>query len=86
MAERLALEKDLFGDLLRAAYGKMSAQRAAGIELRAAGRRPAALAADPEWQAYVPKIRPLMITQETRVMKCAPFFVQRLKTMLGSVK
>jgi hypothetical protein len=46
----------------------------------------AALQADPAWQAYLPKIRPLMISQETRVMKCAPFFVERLKKMLVSVK
>jgi len=46
----------------------------------------AALQADPEWQAYVPKIRPLMITQETRIHKCAPFFVERLKKMLAAVK
>jgi hypothetical protein len=37
--------------------------------------------------AEVPeKIRPLMETQETRIMKCAPFFVERLKKMLAAVK
>jgi hypothetical protein len=46
----------------------------------------AALQADPEWQAYLPRNRPLMITQETRIMKCAPFFVERLKKMLAAVK
>jgi hypothetical protein len=44
----------------------------------------AALGADPDWQSYVPKIRPLIITQETRIMKCAPFFVARLKKMLAA--
>ncbi len=46
----------------------------------------AALQADPAWQAYVAKNRPLMISQETRVMKCAPFFVERLKKMLAAAK
>jgi len=46
----------------------------------------AAMQADPEWQAYLPKIRPLMISQETRIMKCAPFFAERLKKMLEAVK
>ena len=46
----------------------------------------AAMGADPEWQAYISKTRPLMETQETRVLKCAPFFVERLKTMLAAVK
>ena len=45
-----------------------------------------AMAADPAWQAYVSKIRPLMIAQETRIMKCAPFFVERLKKMLAAAK
>jgi len=46
----------------------------------------AAMQADPEWQEYVVKIRPLMVSQETRIMKCAPFFVERLKKMLAAVK
>ena len=46
----------------------------------------AAMSADPDWQAYVAKIRPLMKRQETRIMKCAPFFVERLKKMLAAVK
>ena len=46
----------------------------------------AAMSADPDWQSYVAKIRPLMERQETRIMKCAPFFVERLKKMLAAVK
>ena len=46
----------------------------------------AAMQADPEWQAYLPKVRPLMISQETRIHKCTPFFVARLKKMLAAVK
>ncbi len=44
----------------------------------------AAMQADPAWQAYVAKNRPLMLSQETRLMKCAPFFVERLKKMLAA--
>ena len=46
----------------------------------------AAMSADPDWQAYLTKIRPLMRRQESRIMKCAPFFVERLKKMLAAVK
>lgn len=46
----------------------------------------AALMADPAWRAYVAKIAPLIVTQETRLMKCAPFFLERLKKMLAAAK
>ncbi|MEO8204031.1 MAG: NIPSNAP family protein [Betaproteobacteria bacterium] len=44
----------------------------------------AAMQADPAWQAYVAKIRPLLVSQETRVMKPAPFFEERLVKMLAA--
>jgi len=46
----------------------------------------AALHGDPAWQAYPPRIRPLVLMQDTRIMKCAPFFVERLKKMLAAVR
>ena len=46
----------------------------------------AAMQADPEWQAYLGKNRPFMISQESRIMKCAPFFVERLKKMLAAAQ
>ena len=46
----------------------------------------AAMQADPAWQAYAAKIRPLIISQETRMMKPAPFFKPRLDKMLSSTK
>jgi len=46
----------------------------------------AAMQADPDWKIYQGKSWPLMISQESRVMKCAPFFVERLKKMLAAVK
>ena len=49
-------------------------------------RRRAAMQADPDWQAYLVKNRPFMISQETRIMKCAPFFVERLKKMLAATR
>jgi hypothetical protein len=36
-------------------------------------RRRAALAARPEWQAYVAQVAPLFIRQETRLLTAAPF-------------
>ena len=44
----------------------------------------AAMQADPAWQAYVAKVRPLIVSQETRVMKPAPFFKVRLEAMLSA--
>src|SRR4051812_4263144 len=44
----------------------------------------AAMQADPAWQTYIAKNRPLMVSQETRLMKCAPFFLERLKKMLAA--
>jgi hypothetical protein len=46
----------------------------------------AAMQADPAWQTYIAKNRALTLSQETRMMKCAPFFVERLKKMLAAVK
>jgi hypothetical protein len=46
----------------------------------------AAMQADPGWQSYVAKIRPLIVTQDTRVMKPAPFFKERLTKMLAAAK
>src|SRR4029079_8003598 len=43
----------------------------------------AAMSADPDWQEYLKKIRPLMKRQESRIMKCAPFFLERLTQMLA---
>lgn len=43
----------------------------------------AAMQADPAWQAYVAKIRPLIVSQDTRIMKPAPFFKERLAKMLA---
>jgi hypothetical protein len=46
----------------------------------------AAMQADPAWQAYLVKTRPLTETQENRILKAAPFFLERLKKMLAAVK
>ena len=46
----------------------------------------AAMQADPDWKKYLEKSRLLMESQENRIMKAAPFFVERLKKMLAAVK
>jgi len=43
----------------------------------------AAMYADPAWTAYLGKTRQLLEIQETRIMKCAPFFLERFKRMLA---
>ena len=55
-------------------------------DLNDRARRRAAMQADPEWHAYLVKNRPFMLSQETRIMKCAPFFVERLKKMLAATQ
>src|SRR4026207_1014397 len=44
----------------------------------------AAMQADTEWKKYLEKSRPLMETQETRIMKAAPLFLERLKKKLAA--
>ena len=46
----------------------------------------AKMAADPGWQAYVAKIRPLIITQESRILVPTPFFKAQLEKMIAAAK
>ena len=41
-------------------------------------RRRARLAADPGWQSYLQKIRPMLVEQCNRIMRPAPFFEPEL--------
>lgn len=36
------------------------------------------LKADPRWQAYIVKMLPLLVSQESRILTPAPFFAPRL--------
>ncbi len=42
-------------------------------------QRRARLAADPEWQSYVRKMRPMLVEQRNRLLKPASFFEQELR-------
>ena len=44
------------------------------------------LAADPAWQTYVAKVRPFIVSQESRILVPAPFFEAQLKKMLAAAK
>jgi len=46
----------------------------------------AKMLADPAWQAYVKKVQPLVVHQETRIMVPAPFFAAKLQAMLKAAK
>ena len=46
----------------------------------------AKMQADPAWQAYVKKVQPLVLHQETRIMVPAPFFAAKLQAMLKAAK
>ena len=41
-----------------------------------------ALFADPKWIAYLEKVRPLMMSQECRILKPASFFESKIATLL----
>ena len=47
------------------------------FEDRAERRR--RLAADPGWQAYLKKMRPMLVAQSSRLMRPAPFFEPELR-------
>lgn len=42
-------------------------------------QRRARLAADPGWQSYLQKVRPMLVQQRNRIMKPAPFFESELR-------
>ena len=46
----------------------------------------AKLLADPGWQAYVGKARPLFVHQESRILTPAPFFAAQLRAMIKASK
>ena len=49
-------------------------------------RRRAQLAADPDFKEYLGKAGPLILRQENRILKPAPFFEAQLKAMLAASK
>ena len=46
--------------------------------------RRARMVADPAWQAYVKKIQPLCIKQESCILIPAPFFAEKLAAMIAA--
>jgi hypothetical protein len=42
-------------------------------------QRRARLAAHPDWQSYVKKIRPMLVEQRNRILRPAPFFEPELR-------
>jgi hypothetical protein len=55
-------------------------------DLAQRAERRARMMADPGWQAYVPKVTPLIVSQESRILTPAPFFAARLEAMLRAAK
>ena len=47
--------------------------------------RRARMLADPAWQAYIKKVQPLTLTQESCILNPAPFFVERLATVIAAM-
>jgi hypothetical protein len=76
--EGLAIQRPILGNLVGYYHTEVGVQNQI-VHLWAYAdhgdreRRRAQLAANPRWQAYVPKIRPLILTQQTRIMRPAPF-------------
>lgn len=46
----------------------------------------AKMMADPAWQAYVRKVTPLIVHQESRILVPTPFFAAQLQTMIKAAK
>ena len=46
----------------------------------------AKMMADPAWQAYVKKVTPLIVHQESRILNPAPFFAAQLQAMIKASK
>jgi hypothetical protein len=76
--EGLAIQRPILGNLVGYYHTEVGVQNQI-VHLWAYAdhgdreRRRAALQADPRWQAYVAKIRPLILSQQTRIMRPAPF-------------
>lgn len=47
--------------------------------------RRARLQANPDWQAYWAKVRPMIVSQQSIFLKPAAFFSERLSSMMGAV-
>lgn len=46
----------------------------------------AQMMADPGWQAYVRKVTPLIVHQESRILNPTPFFAAQLQAMIEAAK
>lgn len=44
------------------------------------------MVADPDWQDYLKKLMPLIVDQQSRILRPAPFFVERLQTLVEASK
>ena len=78
VAEGIAIQKRHLGTLVGYFYSEIGPLNEivhiwafAGLDDRE--RRRAALGADPEWQAFVPRIRDLIVSGDNKIMKAAPF-------------
>jgi hypothetical protein len=54
-------------------------------DLNERAERRAALLADPTFSAYVRKMLPLLQKQESRILRCAPFFTPMWQNQAGSM-
>jgi hypothetical protein len=51
-------------------------------DLAQRAERRAKMLADPAWLAYVKKVQPFLMNQETRILNPAPFFAAKLEAMV----
>ena len=78
-AEGLPLQRRLLGRLVgsyRSEFGALNQviHLWAYTDLNEREQRRAAMLADPDFQAYVRKMLPLLVSQESRILVPAPFF------------
>ena len=77
-AEGLAIQRSILGNMVGYFYTEIGPLNQivhmwAYQDLADRGRRRATLQADPEWRAYTAKVRPFLMSQETKILIPAPF-------------
>src|SRR5689334_10143775 len=89
--EGLAIQKRILGNMYGYFFNEVGTQNQvihlwAYEDFADREKRRGVLVSDSAWNAYIAKVRPFLVHQETRIMKPAPFFEETLRKMLEAAK
>lgn len=81
-AEGMAIQKSILGRMVgyySTEIGPLNqvVHMWAYTDLNERAERRVKLLADPVWQAYVAKMRPMLVTQDSKILNPAPFFTPK---------